>query len=118
MSYQSENRRGQSRRRERSKEQDHLNATSPTGHKKRGDTESLATGNCHNVESTTLNTVGKYEDSVQPSKFLEVVAETEAYPPSVANQMERARSQNLVQLHCTARMDGFHQDLTYKVEFP
>ena len=118
MSYQSDNRKGQSRHRERSKDQEHLNATSPTGHKKRGDTESLGTRNCHNVKSTTLDTVGEYEDSIQPSKFSEVVAETEAYPPSVADQMERARSQNLVQLHCTARMDGFHQDLTYKVEFP
>ena len=118
MSHQSHNRKGHSLRREKSENRDQLSGTIPRGHRKHGNTESLGKTEGYNVESTTLNTVGKYEDSVQPSKFLEVVAETEAYPPSVADQMERARSQNLVQLHCTARMDGFHQDLTYKVEFP
>ena len=118
MSYQSYNRKGHSRRRERSEDQDQLSGAIHGGHQKHGNTESLGKTEGYNVESTTLDTVSEYENSIQPRKFSEVVAETEAYPPSVANQMERARSQNLVQLHCTARMNGFHQDITYKVEFP
>ena len=108
MSYQSYNRKGHSRRRERSEDQDQLSGAILRGHKKHGDTESLGKTEGHNVESTTLDTVSEYENSIQPRKFSEVVAETEAYPPSVADQMEQASSRNLVQLLCTARMDGSH----------
>ena len=118
MSDHSYNRKGHSRRRERSEDQDQLSGAIPKGHEKHGNTESLGKVKGYDVKSTTFNTVSEYESSIQPRKFPEVVAETEAYPPSVADQGEQARSQNLVQLHCTARMDGFHQDITYNVEFP
>ena len=118
MSHRSHIRKGHARRHERPEVQDQLCGSTLRRHKKHGNTESLGETEGYDFESTTLDTVSGDEESIHSRKFREVFAETEEYPQSVADQVEQARSQNLVQLHCTARMDGFHQDITHNVEFP
>ena len=116
MSYQSHNRKGHSRRREGSENRDQLSGTIPRGHKKHGNAESLGKPEGYNFETTTLDTVSEDEDSIQSRKFLEIFGETDAYPPSVIDQVEQARSQNFVQLHCNT--DSYRQDINHDVVGP
>ena len=119
MSFKSHNHKGNSRRRERHEDQEQLSGATFKGHKRHGVTKSRReTDGYYDFESTTLDTISEDEDSAHSRKFREVFAETEEYPQSVVEQVERARIQNSVQLRGTARVEKYHQDIARNFEPP
>ena len=117
MSFKSHNHKGNSRRRERHEDQEQLSGARFKGHQRHGVTNNRReTDGFYDFESTTLDTISEDENSAHSRKFREGFAETEEYPQSVVEQVERARIQNSVQLRGTARGENYHQDIARNFE--